>query len=144
MAASAYLWSNGAAGLVLSVLSDRMNRKKLLYTLSLGAAVLAFVVGNVSGGVLWLCLLMLGIFFGGVTPIVLVLPLEAEGIESEQIGTAMGIMLGFGHLGGVVFPIVAGIIADVYHSFLGVFACAALALGLIPLCASRVKKREIN
>jgi len=54
---------------------------------------------------LWTVTLMWG-FFAGAAPLAFVVPLEMEGVGHRLAGSAVGIAITAGYLGGVLAPIV--------------------------------------
>jgi MFS family permease len=89
----------------LSILSDRIgSRKAILYVALVIAAVCVSLIPIVSGGMIWVLMLLAGIFMDGFMALTTTMLLETEGVGPVYSGTALGIVFTIVHIGSVSSP----------------------------------------
>ena len=71
----------------------------------LAAGICMLLAAYATGTSLWLVAIVWG-FTGGVAPIAFVVPLEMDGVGPFLAGSAVGVALTAGYLGGVLAPII--------------------------------------
>ena len=103
---SLIMWAYVVGALVLPSVSDRVGlRKRFYFPGMLIAGACMVMSGYALGAMLWLVALMWG-FFGGAAPLAFVVPLEMDGVGSRLAGSAVGIAITAGYLGGVLAPVI--------------------------------------
>jgi CP family cyanate transporter-like MFS transporter len=113
------------ATFVVPVLSDRVGRRKPFLWLLAGVAALAsyglLVMPLSWGGVL---AAVLGFATAGILVVCYILPVEL--VEVATLGRASGFIISVGFLGGIVGPLLAGILRDLTQSFASVIVLLIL------------------
>ena len=103
---SLIMWAFVAGSLTLPALSDRVGLRKIFYFPGMLAAGICMVVAAYATGTsLWLVAIVWG-FTGGVASIAFVVSLEMDGVGPLLAGSAVGVALTAGYLGGVLAPII--------------------------------------
>ena len=103
---SVIMWAYVVGALVVPSISDRVGLRKRFYVPGMFIAGACMVLSGYALGVaLWIVALMWG-FFGGAAPLAFVVPLEMEGVGRRLAGSAVGIAITAGYLGGVLAPVV--------------------------------------
>ena len=103
---SVVMWAYVVGALVVPSVSDRVGLRKRFYVPGMLIAGACMVLSGYALGVsLWIVALMWG-FFGGAAPLAFVVPLEMEGVGRRLAGSAVGIAITAGYLGGVLAPVV--------------------------------------
>lgn len=108
------------------LISDRLERRKMVYLVSQGAAVLACVAfATLTAGVSSLAVavvtMLTGLVVGGmITPYVIVIDL----FPRQLAGTAMGVTNASCFAGGMVLPVILGRVVDLTGSFSAAFLVA--------------------
>ena len=103
---SALMWAYVVGALLVPSISDRVGLRKRFYVPCMFIAGVCMVLSGYALGVsLWTVALMWG-FFAGAAPLAFVVPLEMEGVGHRLAGSAVGIAITAGYLGGVLAPIV--------------------------------------
>ena len=103
---SVIMWAYVVGALVVPSISDRVGLRKRFYVPGMFIAGACMVLSGYALGVaLWVVALMWG-FFGGAAPLAFVVPLEMEGVGRRLAGSAVGIAITAGYLGGVLAPVV--------------------------------------
>ena len=98
----------------IALLSDRVGSRKLI----LVAATLMTTVGVgllsiAEGTMIWVSVAMAGIVRDGFMAIFMTMTMETEGVGAAYAGTAMGMVLIFYRLGGLVSPPLGNSLADI-------------------------------
>ena len=130
------------AKLILSVVSDKIGKRKLF--LVLGGIVTGLCLPGylmLAGIPLVILLALNGVVTGPTVPIMLTAIVELKEVGKALSGTALGVVYMLGTLGGFVGPLIAGILIDVSGSAWGGFiflAVFSLIAGLIML-PSRIR-----
>ncbi len=103
---SVIMWAYVVGALVVPSISDRVGLRKRFYVPGMFIAGACMVLSGYALGVsLWIVALMWG-FFGGAAPLAFVVPLEMEGVGRRLAGSAVGIAITAGYLGGVLAPVI--------------------------------------
>jgi nitrate/nitrite transporter NarK len=103
---SLFAWAYVPGALALPALSDRVGLRKVFYFPGMVAAGLClFLTAYALGTPLWIVAITLGLV-AGVAPLAFVVPLEMEGVGPQLAGSAVGVALTAGYLGGVLAPII--------------------------------------
>lgn len=109
--------AGGVLGLIIMPwISDYLGRKPILVICLFSAGLGVFVFASVGNHpILLFTTIFITLFLsGGGTPIALG-TVPSESVPKEVIGTAIGIITGFGELiGGMLMPAIAGLLADKY------------------------------
>lgn len=141
-------WSDSDAGLLLGLLvmsqlpatllagwlGDRMgSRRQYLVGASalLTVALLALVALPEFA---WIHAVVVGVAFGVLSPVILVLPLDL-GIDAREVSEVAGRMLGIGYGVAAVVPLVLGAVRDAVGSFPPGFVALAGLAALLALAA---------
>ena len=103
---SLVMWAFVVGSLTLPALSDRVGLRKIFFFPGmLAAGICMLLAAYATGTSLWLVAIVWG-FTGGVAPIAFVVPLEMDGVGPFLAGSAVGVALTAGYLGGVLAPII--------------------------------------
>lgn len=103
---SLLMWAFVVGSLILPALSDRIGLRKPLYIPGMLVSGACMVLAAYTTGYsLWVVAIMWGLL-GGVGPIAFVVPLEMDGVGPILAGSAVGIALTAGYLGGMLSPII--------------------------------------
>ena len=126
---SLLLWAFVVGSLILPALSDRVGLRKPLYIPGmLLTGVCMILAAYATGYSLWVVVIVWGLL-GGVGPIAFVVPLEMDGVGPILAGSAVGIALTAGYLGGMLSPIIGMSLVELnpLAGFLFWGGCYALA-----------------
>ena len=88
----------------------------------------------------WPLMVMVGIFDSARTIMVLALPLEL--MPKETVGTASGLIVSIGFSGGVVGPLVGGILSDIDWRLIFVVNLPVVVLALVVVRAAALEIRD--
>ncbi|MFC2020853.1 nitrate/nitrite transporter [Chloroflexota bacterium] len=89
----------------LSSLSDRLgSRKAILFPALLVTLVSFSLIPAVNGVMIWVLLILAGIFMDGFMSIIVTLLLETDEIGQANSGAALGLVFTIAQLGGVISP----------------------------------------
>lgn len=103
---SLLMWAFVVGSLSLPALSDYVGLRKIFYCPGMLVAGLCMMLAAyATGPSMGLVAIVWGLI-GGVAPIAFVVPLEMEGVGPALAGSAVGIALTAGYLGGVLSPII--------------------------------------
>ncbi len=148
-------WSEGRAGalvavlniaalvttVLVSVLADRWGSRRLYLTTfatMLVVALLGFVLWPDAA---WAWVVLAGMAFGGLFPLVITLPLDVA-TRPADVGAVAGMMLFVGYLIGATAPLGLGAVRDLTGSFTATLWLMALAgAGLLVLCSALSRER---
>ena len=103
---SLVLWSYIGGALLLPALSDRVGLRRIVIGPAIavaGACIL--LAAHLTGPPLWITAIVWGAT-AGAAPLAFVIPLEMKGIGSAMAGSAIGIVVTAGYLGGWLSPII--------------------------------------
>ncbi len=121
-------WAGMPATFLLPLVSYRMGRRKPFLWgsgLLLGLASLWAIYVSVSWG--WWMMAVVGIVVSGSFSMILALPAELS--RGASVGSASGMMLSIGYIGGLIAPWLAGYLFDITGSLNSSFI-ALIAIGL--------------
>ena len=124
-AAKAGLWATlpvvvgVGATLIIPRLATPGRRIPMLVGVFLAAAVSALIVGTTTGAALTLGLVLQGAAGRGVMPIIMLTLMDARQVGARRMGAAGGLYFTAGEVGGVLGPVMLGLIADLTGGFLG-------------------------
>lgn len=103
---SIVMWGYVAGTFVLPTLSDRIGLRKAFYVPgTLLTGILIFIAAYALGTPLWIVAILWG-FMAGAAAIAFVIPLEMEGVGPMLAGSAIGVAVTAGYLGGFVSPLI--------------------------------------
>ena len=86
-------------------MSDKIgSRKLILYIGLIVALVCVGLLPIVEGGMIWVLMLLAGIFMDGFMSLIVTMLLETEGVGPIYSGTALGIVFTIVHIGSVGSP----------------------------------------
>ena len=103
---SGFLWAAVVGNFLLPMLSDRVGLRKSIYVVGILAnGICVVLMAYTLGSSLWLAALLAG-FMAGAGAIAFVVPLEMEGIGPALAGSAVGVAVTAGNLGGVLSPLI--------------------------------------
>lgn len=124
----------GFLGMIaVPALSDRWGRKPILVACATlyGVLMLAFALSHAGPLVMFSILFCAGIFGFGIAPLFLAV-IPSESVPPTMTGAAVGVPTGVSELvGGVLMPVVAGGLADVYG-----LAVPMMVVGVVSLAAA--------
>lgn len=137
----------GVAGLPGSLLvgwlSDRMGRRLTFFVLTVVLQAIGTIWIPLAGeSWLWLAAFVVGFAYNGCFAVWQTVPAEEAGIEPEHVGTAMGLMLTIGGVGGFVVPWLFGllVVAISYTAaWILIGVGTAVSLGFLALRATPVQ-----
>jgi cyanate permease len=106
-------------------------RLPIIVVTALVLASALLLVASSSGGFLILGLLLFGVSFGPILPILTLVLMETPGVSSQYMGSATGMVFAFGEVGGFVGPFLIGALKDLMGSlFIGVYFIAGMSVAL--------------
>jgi nitrate/nitrite transporter NarK len=117
---------------LLPTLSDRIGLRKIVFVTAIWVnGIAVFTEAYLLGLPLAVASIIWGISAGAVG-LVFVVPIEMEGVGPARAGTAVGIVMGAGFLGGVLSPLI-GLRLSETHPVLGFafFSCCYLVAALL-------------
>lgn len=148
-------WSEGRAGALLAALNvaslvttllvpffaDRFGSRRA-YLVTLAACMVASLVGLVLvPDAAWVLVVVIGMAFGGLFPLVMTLPLDVAHRPSE-VGAVAGMMLLVGYTIGAASPLGLGAARDLTGSFTAtLWLITAASAGLLVLCSALSRER---
>jgi MFS family permease len=141
---SIVMWVFVVGAFVLPTMSDRVGLRKAFYVPCMFATGVLIISGAFFVGTpLWIIAAIWG-FTAGAAPIAFVIPLEMAGVGPSLAGSALGIAVTAGYLGGFVGPLICSRIAEVSpvagFAFGGVcYALSALLFLFLKETGPRVK-----
>jgi len=109
------IWVGIPTALLIPRLSHRLGlRKPFLWIPFITLALAAWGAIYMSIPLSWPLMALVGIAFNIALPIILALPIEM--VSKEEVGTATGLVLAVGNIGGIIGPLVGGRIFDLTGS----------------------------
>ncbi|MFC1949594.1 nitrate/nitrite transporter [Chloroflexota bacterium] len=122
----------------LSFLSDRIgSRKAILFPALLVTIICLGLVPVVEVTVVWVLMIVAGIFMDGFMSVLLTMFLETEGVQSEYSGTALGVVFTIALLGGVFSPPLGNSLASINSGLPFVFWAALSVCSMVTLTLSK-------
>ena len=145
---SLVLYALIAGNIVIPILSDRLGSRKWFYIPFVGASAIAvFFTAFATGGHLALAHIIWG-FTGGAATLIFVVPLEHPSIGPTLAGSATGLVIAMGNIGGFASPMIGNAIAEGIGGIAAItfwfacYACSALAFILVTETHPRRAKKE--
>jgi MFS family permease len=118
----------------ITTLSDRIGSRKLVLLLGIITNTINLaLLPLVNDWLVWVLLLMSGIFMDGFMAINTTILLETEGIGSRYSGTALGLIFTIGHIGSVASPPIGNSFASINPGLPFTFWAVLSVIGLISL-----------
>ena len=125
------------------VIPSRFRARSLVLSALVVVITLCGVIGT-SGLLKFIALIILGAAGAIFIPILLLILMDSSGIPSEYLGSANGVFLCIGEIGGFLAPFVMGALFDATNSFLaGMLLLVALNIIIIPV-AFRLKDQSLS
>jgi len=132
---TAFLLVTVITSLSIPVLSDKFRRRKIFFIVPcvIFIAATALMAVFISASVIWTLLIIGGLSFGSLLPIINIMIAELKGIGTKYASTATSLGSGLGGLGGLIFAWAGGKIAMVSPASPFLFYAGLCFLCLIPL-----------
>jgi len=109
---SIVMWVYVAGAFVLPTMSDRVGLRKAFYVPCMFTTGVFIIAGAfLVGTPLWVAAAIWG-FAAGASPIAFVVPLEMAGVGTALAGSALGVAVTAGYLGGFVGPLICARLAE--------------------------------
>ncbi|MFC1933035.1 CynX/NimT family MFS transporter [Chloroflexota bacterium] len=132
-AAASFHVASIIATIPIALLSNKLaSRKVVIYATLIMTTIGVALLSVVSGSMIWLLVIIAGIFRDGFMAIFMTTLVETEGVGATYAGTAMGLILTFVRLGEFVSPPIGNSLANISLSspfllwgFLAVIALVA-------------------
>jgi cyanate permease len=150
-AAKAGLWAAIPTGIgliatvVIPKLATARRRIPILLASFAAAAIAALLVAGSARGAVVSGLLLAGVAGRGVTPVLMLSLIESPKVGSERMGAAGGLYFTAGEVGGVLGPLLLGVISDATGGFaagLAMLAAVNVALALASLRLGAVARQR--
>lgn len=135
------LWVVILAGrLVCAFISDKVSKKMLLLTISIGTGIFYFLLLSTQNlAIITIAIMGLGFSMAGIYPITV----SSVGGTIKSYPMALGVLLMIGGLGGIIMPIVTGALSDAYGIFAGMSAIIlAIILMIVFVILNGLKKNH--
>jgi len=124
----------------IALFSDRVgSRRKVLLFATLSIATGISLLSVVSGGWVWMAVLMAGMFRDGFMALFMTMIFETEGVGFALAGTATGFAMVFSGLGNLLAPPIGNSLAGTDAGLSFVFWAIMTGLGLLGLGLAREK-----
>jgi len=125
----------------LSSLSDRLGSRKAILFPALIVTLICFVLlPVVDGTLIWVLMILSGVFMDGFMAITATMLIENEGIGPRDFGTAFGITLTISQVGNVIAPPLGNSFASLHPGLPFIFWAVLSAATLFTL--SPIKERK--
>ena len=109
------IWVGIPTALFIPRFSNKLGlRKPFLWIPAITLALAAWGAIYISIPLIWPFMILLGVALNAFIPIILALPIEM--VSKKEVGTATGLVLSVGNIGGVIGPLVGGRIFDLTGS----------------------------
>lgn len=116
----------------IALFSDRIgSRKQVLVFATLLSTLGTGLLAIVGGSLIWVSVLMAGVFRDGFMAVFMTTILEVDEVGALYAGTAMGFVMLFGRLGGLVAPPLGNSLAEIAPGIPFIFWAALAATSLI-------------
>jgi nitrate/nitrite transporter NarK len=110
---SIVMWAYVPGTFILPTLSDRVGLRKAFYFPGmLATGIFIFAAAYVLGASLWIVAILWG-FMAGAASIAFVVPLEMDGVGPALAGSALGVAVTAGYLGGFIAPLICMSLVDI-------------------------------
>ncbi len=114
---SAFYAVSAAVVVPLTFLSDRIgSRRKIMYPAIIGSFLGTLLMPFADGALVWVLMIIHGMFLDTFMSLITTLVLETEGIKPEYTGTAVGIIFTMGICGAVTGPPVGALFTGISGS----------------------------
>ena len=121
--------------------SDRLgSRKTALLAAALMIITGAGLLSIVDGMMVWVAVSIAGLVRDGFMAVFVTVVLETEGIGATYAGTAMGIVMVFSGLGGLITPPLGNSLASISPGWPFILWASLATLGFLGLCLVREEK----
>ena len=130
--------------LVLPRLVAPRLRGRIVALLSLGVAIAVMIIVTTSGAPLITGLVLHGISFCTIVPILLLILMELPEVGSRYMGAGGGMFFCFGEIGGFAGPLIVGVIRDLSGGFLAGAICIAGLSLVMSLLALKLRTRPVS
>jgi nitrate/nitrite transporter NarK len=146
---SVVMWAYVVGTFVLPTLSDRIGARKVLYCPGvLATGILIVSAAYPVGTPLWIVATLWG-FFAGAAVIAFVVPLEMEGVGPTLAGSAIGVAVTTGYVGGFVSPLIGMSLVSInpvagFVFWGGCYALSALLFLFLKETGPRVRQQNSN
>jgi nitrate/nitrite transporter NarK len=143
---SIVMWVFVAGAFVVPALSDRVGLRKAFFVPCMFVTGVLIISGAfLVGTPLWIVAAIWG-FAAGAAPIAFVIPLEMAGVGTALAGSALGVAVTAGYLGGFIGPLICSRIAEISpvagFAFGGVcYALSALLFLFLKETGPRVREK---
>lgn len=118
----------------IALLSDRLGtRKKILLAALVSVSLGGVLLTIVQGGLVWPAVLMMGMVRDGFMAVIITASIETDGIGPGLAGTAMGAIMVFGNLGGLIAPALGNSLAAVNPALPFLFWAGLAGAGFLSL-----------
>ena len=118
----------------LALLSDRLgSRKAVLIAATLMTAIGVGLLSIARGPAVWLSVAVAGIVRDGFMAVLITMIIEIKGVGVTRAGTAVGLVMVFSRLGGLVSPLLGNSLADINPGLPFVFWAALAPMALFAL-----------
>jgi len=122
----------------LTALSDKIgSRKAILFPALLVTIICLGLLPVVHGTIVWVLMILAGIFMDGFMAIIVTMLLETDGVGPVYSGTALGIAFTLAQFGGVASPPLGNSFADVNPGLPFVFWAALSVAPLVTLAFTK-------
>jgi len=110
---SIVMWAYVPGTFILPTLSDWVGLRKVFYFPGmLATGIFIFTAAHVLGASLWVVAILWG-FMAGAASIAFVIPLEMDGVGPALAGSALGVAVTAGYLGGFIAPLICMSLANI-------------------------------
>ncbi len=118
----------------LALLSDRLgSRKAVLIAATLMTAIGVGLLSIARGPAVWLSVAVAGIVRDGFMAVLITMIIEIKGVGVTRAGTAVGLVMVFSRLGGLVSPLLGNSLADINPGLPFIFWAALAPMALFAL-----------
>ncbi|MGB2853303.1 MAG: MFS transporter [Dehalococcoidia bacterium] len=122
----------------LSLLSDRLgSRKTVLFAALLTAIIGVGLLPVVDGIMVWILIVLVGIFMDGFMAVILTMVQETEGVGPRYSGTALGLVFTISQLGAFISPPVGNSLASINSGLPFIFWAALSIAPLVTLAFTK-------
>jgi len=115
----------------LSVLSDRLGRRKTIIYMSMTLVIIG--IGGMSfinGPIIWALVVMVGLGQESLAAVAITMTMETKGIGAKYAGTALGLIMSMSLLGGTIGPPIGNGLAEINPSYAFIFWAVMVFMGL--------------
>ncbi len=129
----------------LTLLSDKTGtRKKILLPITLLITLGIGLFAILTGGLLWVAVLLAGFGRDGMMAILFTMTLETEGVSENFAGTASSFMVIFASIGSLLSPPIGNTFVNLAAYFPFIFWAALCFVGVTCILSIKEKKLQIS